>query len=167
MGLGKQRSPTLFMHSSICIPNAKIYVYQTYIKMPRAYLYSQTAFYFMNHHFFWCPKYKRKVIEGWIEGHLKELSNWKLEKRTRLRSHCSWNYARSRPSVYTVPSYINAKQNHWSQKGIYVKDTTTGFHWAEIRSRLTTLWTRSYFVSTHGYISSERINKYVEEQKCW
>jgi len=36
----------------------------------------------------------------------------------------------------------------------------------ELRSRLPTLWTRSYFVSTHGHISSETIRKYVEEQKC-
>jgi hypothetical protein len=35
----------------------------------------------------------------------------------------------------------------------------------ELKSRLPTLWTRSYFVSTHGHVSSETI-KHVEEQKC-
>ena len=34
-----------------------------------------------------------------------------------------------------------------------------------LRSRLPTLWTRSYFVSTDGHVSSETIKKYVEEQK--
>jgi putative transposase len=34
----------------------------------------------------------------------------------------------------------------------------------ELRSRLPTLWSRSYFVSTHGHISSETIQKYIEEQ---
>ncbi|MCJ7762622.1 transposase, partial [Candidatus Bathyarchaeota archaeon] len=35
----------------------------------------------------------------------------------------------------------------------------------ELRSKLPTLWTRSYFVSTHGHISDEIIQKYIEEQK--
>ena len=34
-----------------------------------------------------------------------------------------------------------------------------------LREELPTLWTRSYFVSTHGHVSSETIKKYVEEQK--
>ena len=34
-----------------------------------------------------------------------------------------------------------------------------------LRSRLPTLWTRSYFVSTHGHVSSEAIKRYVEEEK--
>lgn len=36
---------------------------------------------------------------------------------------------------------------------------------SELRSRLPTLWTRSYFVSTHGHVSDEVIKKYIEEQK--
>jgi putative transposase len=35
----------------------------------------------------------------------------------------------------------------------------------ELRSKLPTLWTRSYFVSTHGHISDAMIQKYIEEQK--
>jgi putative transposase len=35
----------------------------------------------------------------------------------------------------------------------------------ELRSRLPTLWTRSYFVSTHGHVSDETIKRYIEEQK--
>ena len=32
-------------------------------------------------------------------------------------------------------------------------------------SKMPSLWTRSYFVSTAGSVSSETIKKYVEEQK--
>jgi putative transposase len=35
----------------------------------------------------------------------------------------------------------------------------------ELRSRLPTLWTRSYFVSTHGHISDKSIEKYIADQK--
>ena len=35
----------------------------------------------------------------------------------------------------------------------------------ELRRRLPTLWTRSYFVSTHGHMSDETTQRYIEEQK--
>ena len=35
----------------------------------------------------------------------------------------------------------------------------------ELRTRLPTLWSRSYFVSTHGHISDKTIEKYIAEQK--
>ena len=35
----------------------------------------------------------------------------------------------------------------------------------KLKSKLPTLWTRSYFVSTHGHISDDMIQKYIEEQK--
>jgi putative transposase len=36
---------------------------------------------------------------------------------------------------------------------------------SELRSKLPTLWSRSYFVSTHGHVSTETIEKYIEEQQ--
>ena len=35
----------------------------------------------------------------------------------------------------------------------------------ELKSRLPTLWTRSYFVSTHGHISDKSVQKYIADQK--
>ena len=35
----------------------------------------------------------------------------------------------------------------------------------QLKSRLPTLWTRSYFVSTHGHISDAMIQQYIDEQK--
>ncbi|MDE1861183.1 MAG: transposase, partial [Candidatus Micrarchaeota archaeon] len=35
----------------------------------------------------------------------------------------------------------------------------------DLRLKLPTLWTRSYFVSTHGHISDTLIKKYIDEQK--
>lgn len=34
----------------------------------------------------------------------------------------------------------------------------------ELRRRLPTLWTRSYFVSTHGHVSDDAVQRYIEEQ---
>ena len=35
----------------------------------------------------------------------------------------------------------------------------------ELRSRLPTLWTRSYYVESVGHISEKTVKKYIEEQK--
>ncbi|MEM3476802.1 MAG: transposase, partial [Candidatus Micrarchaeaceae archaeon] len=35
----------------------------------------------------------------------------------------------------------------------------------ELRTRLPTLWSRSYFVSTHEHVSNKTIEKYIAEQK--
>ena len=51
---------------------------------------------------------------------------------------------------------------------VRIKGTTSRLlraEFPELRKRLPTLWTRSYFVSTHGHVSSGTIKKYVEEQK--
>ena len=35
----------------------------------------------------------------------------------------------------------------------------------ELKKRLPTLWTRSYYVESVGHISEETIKKYIEDQK--
>jgi putative transposase len=37
------------------------------------------------------------------------------------------------------------------------------FTW--LKSRIPTLWTRSYYVESVGHISEETIKKYIEDQK--
>jgi putative transposase len=34
-----------------------------------------------------------------------------------------------------------------------------------LRTRIPTLWTRSYYIETIGHISEETIKKYIEDQK--
>jgi putative transposase len=36
---------------------------------------------------------------------------------------------------------------------------------SELKSKLPTLWSRSYFVSTHGHVSTDTVEKYIEEQQ--
>lgn len=45
----------------------------------------------------------------------------------------------------------------------------TSFNWRKefltLRSRLPTLWTRSYYVESVGHISETSVSKYIEDQK--
>ena len=130
--------------------------------MPKGYLSSETSVHFMNYHFVWCPKYRRKVITDSIESRLKQLIH---EKATELgcnilgletMSDHVHIFLQSPPTI--APNRIIAAIKGYTSR-ILRKE------FPELKSRLPSLWTRSYFVSTHGHISSETIKKYVEEQK--
>jgi putative transposase len=131
--------------------------------MPRGYLSSQTTVHFMNYHFVWCPKYRRKVIIGRIEERLKELIE---EKAGELG--CEVIALETMPDH--VHLFIQAPPTMAPNRIIAgIKGHTSRIlrqEFPELKSRLPTLWTRSYFVSTHGHVSSETIERYVEEQRC-
>ena len=130
--------------------------------MPKGYDASETSVHFMNYHFVWCPKYRRKVITGEVEARLKELvgtiareNEWEIIALETMPDHVHL-FIKTSPKV--APNSIIAR----------IKGTTSRLlrkEFPELKRRLPTLWTRSYFVSTHGHVSSETIRKYVEEQK--
>ena len=132
------------------------------IIMPKGYSSSSTSVHFMNYHFVWCPKYRRKLITGNIEIRLKEIimgvaqeNNWEIIALETMPDHVHL-FIKTDPTI--APNSVIAK----------VKGRTSRllrFEFPELRSRLPSLWTRSYFVSTDGHVSSEAIKKYVGGQK--
>jgi putative transposase len=127
--------------------------------MPRGYLSSQTTVHFMNYHFVWCSKYRRKVIIARIEKRLKELI------KEKARELCEIIALETMPDhIIQAPPTIAPNRIIAGIKGYTSKILRQEF--PELKNRLPTLWTRSYFVSTHGHVSSETIKKVVEEQKC-
>jgi len=115
----------------------------------------------MNYHFVWCPKYRKRVIVGRIEKQLKVLLqekvnalNCKIIALETMPDHIHI-FVESPPTI--APNRIVA-----ALKGFTSHVLRKEF--PELR-KLPTLWTRSYFVSTHGHISADAIRKYVEGQK--
>ena len=116
----------------------------------------------MNYHFVWCPKYRRKVITGNIEKGLKQL----LEQKTgeldckiiplEIMSDHVHIFVQAPPTI--APNRLVAALKGYTSRVLRKQ-------FPELVSRLPTLWTRSYFVSTHGHVSAEAIKKYVEEQR--
>jgi len=130
--------------------------------MPKGYLSSQTCVHFMGYHFVWCPKYRRKVLVGDIEKRLKELIKEKAEKMDCkvialevMPDHVHL-FIQGNPKISpnSIVGQIKGYTSHSLRK-----------EFKELRTKLPTLWTRSYFVSTHGHISDKIIEKYIEEQK--
>ena len=49
--------------------------------MPKGYIPSNTSVHFINYHFVWCPKYRRKVLNEPIRKRLEELIREKINGR--------------------------------------------------------------------------------------
>lgn len=135
----------------------------TYLKyMPKGYLSSQTSIYFLNYHFVWCPKYRRKVLVEAIAKRLDELIRLKCQElkcevlALSIQSDHVHLFVKASPQL--APNQIIGA----------IKGNTSRLmrqEFPQLRTKLPTLWTRSYFVSTHGHISDDVIQKYIEEQK--
>lgn len=130
--------------------------------MPKGYLTSQTCVHFMGYHFVWCPKYRRQVLVGQIAKRLEELIrqkakelNCKIIALEIMPEHIHL-FIQGTPQI-SPNSLIGQIKGYTSR--VLRKE------YKELRTRLPTLWTRSYFVSTHGHISDKMIEKYIEEQK--
>ena len=65
-------------------------------------------------------------------------------------------------TLETMPDHVH----------LFVQGTSTiapshelGKEFPELKTRLPTLWSHSYFVSTHGHVSFDTIKQYMAEQK--
>ncbi len=116
----------------------------------------------INYHFVFCPRYRKKIfLKLDVEIRFKELvkdvcDDLKIEiiaiETDKDHAHLFLN---ALPTF--SPADIMAKI-----KGVTSKRLREEFiHLAHLPS----LWTRSYFVSTAGNVSSETIKRYVEQQK--
>ncbi len=130
--------------------------------MPKGYTSSNTSVHFMNHHFVWYPKYRRKVIVDYVETRLQDIIRNNARENNReiiapetMPDHVHL-FIKADPTV--APNNIIARIKGRSSRILRNE-------FPALRSRLPTLWTRSYFVSTHVHVSSEAIKRYVEEQK--
>ncbi|ONI43904.1 transposase [Candidatus Epulonipiscium fishelsonii] len=116
----------------------------------------------INYHFVFCPRYRRKIflIKG-VEERFKELILMICEplEIEILAIECdkdhSHMFLNSPPKL--SPSDIMQKIKGKSSKILREE-------FIEL-SKMPGLWTRSYFVSTAGEVSSETIKKYIESQK--
>lgn len=130
--------------------------------MPKGYIASQTSIHFMGYHFVWCPKYRRKILIKQVAIRLKELIYEKAEQlkckiiALEIQPDHVHMFIQSNPRI--CPNSIIGQIKGYTSKILRSE-------FKELKSRLPTLWTRSYFVSTHGHISDKLIQKYIEEQR--
>ena len=129
--------------------------------MKQEYRHTQTTVSLINYHFVFCPRYRRKVLVKDVEQRFKDVLGEICEENDFLivalevmpdHVHVFLN---ALPSI--SPSDIMAKV-----KGVTSRRLRQEFKHLQ---HLPSLWTRSFFCSTAGNVSSETIQKYIEEQK--
>ncbi len=130
--------------------------------MPKGYDSSETSVHFMGYHFVWCPKYRRKVLEGQVAKRLRELIKEKADdmdcRIISLSVQPDHVHLFIEGNPILTPNLLIGRIKGYSSHELRKE-------FEELRTRLPTLWSRSYFVSTHGHISDRTIQKYIEEQR--
>ena len=130
--------------------------------MKNEYKRTSTTVSMLNYHFVFCPRYRRKIflIDG-LETRFKEsvLQICEQNQMEVLAMECHVDHAHLFLSA--LPKYSPADIMR------IVKGNTSRVLLSEFSDvlRSPTVWTRSYFVSTAGNVSSETIRRYVETQK--
>ena len=130
--------------------------------MPKGYSASETNVHFICYHFVWCPKYMRKVLTGKVERRLKRLIKEKAErlgcKVLALEVMPNYVHLFIEGSPIQTPNHIIGQVKGYTSHRLREE-------FADLRMRLPTLWTRSYFVSTHEQIPDSLIRRYMDKQK--
>jgi putative transposase len=118
--------------------------------------------YSCKYHVIWCPKYRRSVLVEGVDVRLKEIIQ-------AVAAECNSEIL----ELEVMPDHVHLLVEVDPQFGIHrliklmkgrsSKLIREEFKW--IKSRLPTLWTNSYFVSTIGGAPLEVVKQYIEQQK--
>lgn len=124
--------------------------------------YSRTsgAVHSIGLHLDWCPKYRRPVLGGRIAERLRILIQAKCAERR-------WTVE----ALEVMPDHVRLVRTGPGASPALVAHQCTGFtsrvlgaEFPHLRSRLPTLWFKSYFVASVGRMSEATIRRYIAEQ---
>jgi putative transposase len=123
---------------------------------------SHKAVFNIGYHIIWCPKYRRKVLVGDVATRLDVLLRAKA-----IELGCTVETLEIMPDhvhLFLKSSPIHAPHYLVQQlKG--ATSHTLREEFPALKTRLPTLWTRSYYCESIGHISEETVRRYIEEQK--
>jgi putative transposase len=116
----------------------------------------------LHYHFVWCPKYRRKVLTGAIAARLEELLRQKaselgveIEGLEVLPDHVHL-FVAAAPT--DAPQYLANQFKGYTSRVLREE-------FPALKSRLPSLWSRSYYVGSAGHVEDRTIQKYIEQQK--
>lgn len=116
----------------------------------------------IGYHLIWCPKYRRPVLTNGVDERLKELLNEKAKeldvKIVSMEIMPEHVHLFAKATPVDSPHFIVQQLKGYSSR-ILRKEFKT------LKSRIPTLWTRSYYCESVGHISEKTIKKYIEDQK--
>jgi putative transposase len=120
------------------------------------------VFYACKYHVVWCPKYRRKVLTPPVDARLKEILQAVCqERRVTIQA------------LEVMPDHVHLLLDIDPQFGIHrlvrlLKGRSSRLlrqEFPTLKSRLPTLWTNAYFVSSVGGAPWAIIKQYIEAQQ--
>jgi len=122
---------------------------------------SKTAVFNLSYHLIWCPKYRRKVLVDTIKERLLELIYEKANEleveivEANIQSDHVHLFVRSKP-IHS-PQFVVGQLKGYTSRVLRQE-------FSSLKSRLPTLWTRSYYADSVGKLNEYTIRKYIQEQ---
>lgn len=130
--------------------------------MWQRYVKNAGAVFSLKYHLVWCPKYRRPVLTGEVAARMRELIEQvavELEATIHVQEIMPDHvhlFVESDPR-WSVAEIVNRL------KGVSSRALRSEF--PHLRSRIPTLWSRSYYAGTVGSVSEETVRNYIESQK--
>ena len=126
--------------------------------------YAKTAgaVFSLQFHLVWCPKYRRPVLTPPVDGRVKALlaaiadeHGMTIRAAEVMPDHVHL-FVEADPTL-CVAEIVNRFKGRTSR---LLRE-----EFPALRSRLPTLWSRSYFAASAGAVSEATIRRYIEAQK--
>ena len=130
--------------------------------MAQNYRHDNTSVSLVNYHFVWIPRRRRKVLKGEIAQRLQELI---YEAASELNCQVlALEIMDDHVHLFlNCPPSLAPKDIMFKIKGRSARFLRKEF--PDPLMKMPSMWTRSYFVSTAGNVSSPTIEQYIANQK--
>jgi putative transposase len=120
------------------------------------------AVFSLKYHVVWCPKYRRPVLTPPVDARLKQLieevaleHDFTVHEMEVMPDHVHL-FVECDPTR-SVAEIVNRFKGATSR---FLRE-----EFPHLRSRLPTLWSRSYYAGTVGHVSEATVRAYIESQK--
>ncbi len=128
--------------------------------MNQQYRHSRHSISLMNFHFVWIPRRRKKVLVGEVAARLEEVIN-------DVTADLNLNILAMEIMPDHVHLFVSCPPNIAADQIMFrIKGRSSRILRQEFPHllKMPSMWTRSYFVSTAGNVSTETIKRYIAEQ---
>ena len=119
------------------------------------------AVFSLKYHLIWCPKYRRPVLVNGVDARLRGLIAEKageigatIHALEVMPDHVHL-FLESDPT--RAPAHLAAQFKGYTSRVLRQE-------FPHLRSRLPTLWSRSYYIGSVGHVSEATVRRYIESQ---
>ena len=130
--------------------------------MKHKYVISNKSVYNIGYHIVWCPKYRRSILVDSVKTDMEDLlieksadMGFSIEHMEVMPDHIHL-FVKADPSF--APHEIVKGLKGYTSNRLRKK-------YDHLRTKLPTLWSNSYFISTIGFVSETVIRTYIAKQR--